>query len=68
MSTPVIESGIPIPFTPGISATLRSLAVGDSFLMPDEWKLTSLKSTMQTVGGKFALRKTPEGYRVWRLS
>lgn len=77
MPTEPIETGIPIP-PPGNGKgrvpryPLRSMQVGDSFLVTDpsvsQTRLGSrLANFGKETGRKFAQRRTAEGIRVWRV-
>lgn len=69
MTHPKIDSGIPIQPSrreQGVTATLRLLKVGDSFLSTA--RRNALYSCAHAIGIKVSIRKTPEGLRVWRIS
>jgi len=69
-----ISSDIPIPNSSGtgIAATLRGLAVGDSFLLPDGLNRVAAYIAAKRVGIKVLTRNVVEdgvsGVRVWRKS
>lgn len=70
----VIEKGVPLPERcskggPGISNTIRSMAVGDSFAAPPTMRHQALHSIARHVGAKVAIRNMPGGVRrVWRIA
>jgi hypothetical protein len=68
----VIDKNIPTPTNnraEGITKALRSLEIGDSFVIPPEWSFTSVRAKAYTFKGrKFTIRKNGEGaVRVWRI-
>lgn len=68
MTHPKIDSDIPLPASrkeQGVTATLRLLKVGDSFLSTAS--RNALYSCAHVIGIKLSIRKTPEGLRVWRI-
>ena len=50
----------------------KELEVGESFLFPEGLGESGIHSNAQSTGKrlnrKFAIRKTPEGYRCWRIA
>jgi len=72
--TITIESGIKCPprtqQTEGISRTLRTLKVGQSFRLPDKSSKFTVYSSAVRIGIKITTRKVNEkdwnGTRVWR--
>lgn len=71
----VVEKNIPVPARYGSMKTnypVDAMGIGDSFLL----NTTSNKDaqTCRTLlnhkcgPGKFAIRKTPDGYRCWRVA
>ena len=79
----VIENGITVPrarASRGISATIRLLNVGQSFLFPEtnsaliSKQHTRLAATARGVaismmdGRKFATRRVDGGVRIWRIA
>jgi hypothetical protein len=72
--TPRIEKGIPIPTSgaggsgKGYAELVRRLEVGDSVLFQ---KSHQAHNAIRYVGGSkqtHTCRKTPDGYRVWRIA
>ena len=69
-----IEKNVPMPFgyqtTKGVWSSLRSMAVGDSFKVPEEMSVSTLRSTVSNAEfrGKFSVRKTADGFRCWRTA
>lgn len=66
----VIEKGVPIPvgFTAGITGILRSMEVGDSFVIASHHR-GRLHADAGRLGIKLTTRKEKEGFvRVWRTS
>lgn len=65
-----IERGIPIPpkggERTGLTATLRALDVGDSFLIANEKERLRALHFASRAGVKIATRKVEGGIRVWR--
>ncbi len=70
-----IDSGIPIPprggkgKTTGVTATLRALQVGESFLFPGiNSRLIGgqIAYVQKSTGARFTCRKQADGLRVWR--
>ena len=62
-----IESGIPMP----AKFPFAEMKVGDSFLVPEGTSknvvgVYARRHAIKT-GTKFTIRKTPEGYRCWRI-
>jgi hypothetical protein len=72
--TIVIEKNIPVsgnpPKKPGLAVVLRALEVGDSFLSPASMSAThsAIQSFKRSSVNTFAVRKTADGYRVWRTA
>lgn len=67
-----IEKGVPMPelkMAP-ITATLKSLKVGDSFMWPGGLKNPTQRAhaTARYMGLKVATRKVDGGVRVWRIA
>ena len=71
-----IESGIPVPRHPSgrgaksaLTIALEQMSVGDSFLVPRNLNIRSVRScVVEKLGsGCYAIRKVSEGYRVWRI-
>lgn len=69
MSEIKIEKNIPIPTPRTKWGFLKVMEVGDSVLLPEGWvKTASLGAIARYLRPKkFALRSTPDGYRVWRI-
>ena len=71
MTTPSIEKGIPIPPTAKYRGKWKVVAaemeVGDSILCEQQQNADALRHAMRSLGFKNAQRKTPEGWRVWRV-
>lgn len=70
-----VESGVPLPkgrggADQGISSTIRGLEVGQSFLVPAEWGLASVRAIAYSMEGrKFSIRKQDNNQRrCWRVS
>jgi hypothetical protein len=67
-----IDHDIPIPPKRDgwgrLTETMKSLKVGDSFVVDDKLK-TSIYSSAKGVGFKVAIRRLGEGrWRVWRIA
>ncbi len=66
-----IESGVPIPEKRAglwsLADQMREMKVGDSFVMPPDYKSNSANSVGSSIGIKVTTRKLPEGTRVWRI-
>ncbi len=64
-----IEKGIPLlrqhARPGGLTDTVRRLQAGDSFLLPPTWDRTSCWQIARKFGMRIAIRKVPEGIRVW---
>ena len=62
-----IESGIPFP----AHIPFADMKVGDSFLVPEGISKSTVavyaNRYAKKTGTKFTVRKTPEGYRCWRI-
>lgn len=72
--TVIIEEGVPLPQSKkalGIAGVLRSLNVGDSFVVPLSWNLASLRTAayQNFPDRKFSIRNI-DGHitRVWRVA
>ena len=67
-----IEKNIPAPVRGqrafGLTATMRAMEVGDSFLVATDAERLSVCSTARYAGIKVASRKVDGGFRIWRLS
>lgn len=66
-----IDHHIPIPPScrrQGIAEALRACAPGDSFLLEHVRSRTGIYLLAKRIGVRVTVRKTPEGYRVWRAS
>jgi hypothetical protein len=65
----VIEKGVPLPprreRVGGLAATLRALAVGDSFVYQTN---RGIGHVAKRAGIVVATRKVEGGYRIWRLA
>lgn len=71
-----IESDVPTP-PPGLASWLNwpfaNMKVGDSFLVGEDVRLTARCRgaasyfCRRNEGTKFSIRKTPEGFRCWRV-
>lgn len=71
MSTKVrIDKNIPIPRSRG-KYPFREMEVGDSFLCPKGSEKTIYsaagQATTRIKGRRFIVRKTEDGFRVWRV-
>lgn len=69
----VIEQGVPLIKNNGRPASeerkaMRSLQVGDSFLIDDERRAQHARWLGPKLEGTFSIRKVREGWRVWRLA
>jgi hypothetical protein len=67
-----IEKGVPFA-APNYASKwpFAKMEVGDSFLVPLELKSKCVNSASQFGGRnnmKFSIRKTPDGYRCWRIA
>lgn len=68
-----IEKGVPIPdrhhsFTHGMTGAIRSMAIGDSFVIPKEQR-TSVINCSRASGAKLSVRKISDTeVRVWRVA
>lgn len=67
-----IERGIPVPRSRSpLRAIFAQMKVGDSFLITDDMHLPSVRSGASRygldTGGKFTVRKSPNGPRCWRI-
>jgi len=62
-----IEKKIPLPR----KYPFDEMEVGDSFELPTNWKRTTVAVAAlrygKVTGTKFSIRKTPEGFRCWRI-
>lgn len=75
-----IEKSVPIPVPgtvkTGVTNALKQMNVGDSVLIPmgvtNRNRLSSRFSefakTKAGAGKRFTQRKTPDGYRIWRIA
>jgi hypothetical protein len=69
-----IDTHVPLPETRGRYPKYpwQSMKVGDSFLFPGGTNPQSCYNISKyaglRTGHKFAARKTPEGYRCWRIA
>ena len=66
----MIDRNIPLPKKPKfeLTAILRQLEVGDSFILPNHIKNTSLPQTAKQIGIAVLQKKQPDGsIRVWRI-
>jgi hypothetical protein len=68
----IVEGGIPLqmPTARGTKYPFRDMAAGDSFLVSEKDSLSARAASRQfgkRHGQKFSVRKTPTGYRCWRL-
>ena len=62
-----IDKGIPMPARKsGLSALIRSLEIGDSFLV-GEFLDQSIRNEAVRQGFKVSICNTAEGRRVWRV-
>ena len=69
-----IEKDVPIP-KPRMAWPFREMDVGESFIIGDDKQAASnCRSTAthwvsrNTLSKKFRVRKTPDGYRCWRVA
>jgi len=63
-----IESGIPMP----AKFPFAKMLIGDSFLVPESISKSTVavyatRYAKKTGYAKFTFRKTPDGYRCWRI-
>ena len=69
-----IDPNLPIPARSGwVKYPIAKMLKGDSFLLPPEATTGSVRNCASSfakrhAGVKFTLRKTPEGYRLWRTA
>ena len=69
-----IDENLPLPARSGRAKyPLAQMRKGDSFLLPPEAPTGSVRNcavnfAKRHAGVKFTLRKTPEGYRLWRTA
>jgi len=78
MSEIKIDKGVPMPDRSEASNAGRSMVypwkemeIGDSFLLKSDVKTASRQcwaAAKRYAPRRFASRKTPEGYRVWRIA
>lgn len=75
MSDYKIDNGLPIPAsrnTDGGKYPLRKMAIGDSFIVPlvtrDKVYPAVSYFSKRNPPYKFTIRKTDDGYRVWRIA
>jgi hypothetical protein len=63
-----IEKNIPLP----IKYPFAQMEVGDSFLLPEGMKRNAASVAAMRYGNplgrRFTIRKTPEGFRCWRVA
>jgi len=63
-----VESGIPMPQR----YPFKDMQVGDSFAVPPQAKRPSVTVAAKRFGDKhgmkFTIRKTPDGFRCWRIA
>jgi hypothetical protein len=66
----LIEKGIPVPMVSGTRVyPFPSMEVGDSFSIDRKEKVAAAASVFgKRHGVKFSLRRTGNGYRVWRVA
>lgn len=71
----LIEKGVPMPRgrqgkSQGITKTLGDMEAGDSFLIPEDWNLGTVRATAHGSAGRtYTVRKVEDGrYRVWRIA
>lgn len=64
-----IEKNVPIPKPrmTGLTEGVRSLQIGDSFIVEGRDQLVNLWVTSKRLGIKITTRTTEEGIRVWRI-
>lgn len=67
-----LDKDIPIPLSreervSGVYRTMKTMEVGDSFLLPNNVNRNSSYVIAKYFGIKVTVRSTPEGVRVWRL-
>lgn len=68
-----IEKGVPIPdrnhsVTHGMTGAIRSMAIGDSFVMPKQQR-TSVTNCARAAGAKVSIRKISDTeIRVWSVA
>jgi hypothetical protein len=67
-----IDDNVPMPAGYySIKYPWMEMEVGQSFLVPAETKLPAIRrlATMRRPDGRrFSVRKTPDGYRCWRIA
>lgn len=54
------------PMRHSVTATMAALEIGDSFLLPGRNRYVSVMP--KRLGIKITIRKTDEGFRVWRIA
>lgn len=71
-----IDKNVPLPPKAIEKYPFEDMEVGDSFLFPDHVKKTSAYAMghkmnniykERTMENRFTVRRTPEGYRCWRI-
>lgn len=66
-----IDKNVPLPAHHLQIYPWREMEVGDSFLVPTDTKSASLRVIAsrngRELGRTFSVRKTPEGFRCWRV-
>jgi hypothetical protein len=65
-----IEKGVPLPtVNTGLTATIRILEIGDSFLIPlSATARSNVAVTAKRIGVKVVTRKDGDNIRVWRTA
>jgi uncharacterized protein (DUF2249 family) len=66
-----IESDIPVPVEDRASYPFNSMEAGDSFRLEDTRAAEKARRAatvhQKRHGGRFSVRKTEDGYRLWRI-
>jgi hypothetical protein len=66
-----IDDNVPMPMTWKNKYPLMEMEVGQSFVVPAETKIPAFRrvaSFHRSDGRRFSVRKTPDGYRCWRIA
>lgn len=70
LPTVKIEKRVPVPATgrtTGMMDAMRSMSVGDSFVLPKGIQPYGTHAYAKIAGIKITVKKQKDGYRVWRI-
>ena len=62
-----IQKGVPMPQMNTMKGALLAMEAGDSFLVPADWSVSSLRTVAAKFPGMYSVLRVEDGHRCWRL-